>query len=339
MSAMTLKVSDRTRPWFGCGGLRLGLCAVAASAWLCSPVSHSTEPAPPATASATTAAVSVQQRSYKTPEEAVEALVSAAEKFDVTALKEILGPDGVSLVVTGDPVLDRNQSKDFAAAARARSQIVRAPPNAKVATLNVGKDDWPMPIPIIEQHGMWRFDTAAGRMEVLYRRVGRNELDAIEACRNYVLAQNAYALHLHKGSYVNQYAQRIISTPGTQDGLVWRAADGTLQGPLASGLAKALAEGYTSRSEPYHGYFFKILKGQGPYAPLGQLDYVIEGAMIGGFALVAAPADYDVTGVKTFIVSQDGVVYESDLGPTTLDQFRALERFNPDLSWHPLARP
>jgi hypothetical protein len=283
--------------------------------------------------------VKVQQRLYKTPEEAVEALVSAAERFDVTALKEILGPDGVGLVVTGDPVLDRNQSKDFAAAARARSQVVRVPPNARVATLNVGKDDWPLPIPIIEQHGTWRFDTAAGRTEILYRRVGRNELDAIAACRNYVLAQNEYALHVHNGSIVNQYAQRIISTPGKRDGLVWRAADGTLQGPLAAGLAKALAEGYTSRSEPVHGYYYKILKGQGPYAPLGQLDYVIEGAMIGGFALVAAPAEYDVTGVKTFIVSQDGVVYESDLGPTTLDQFRALERFNPDLSWHPLAPP
>jgi Protein of unknown function (DUF2950) len=290
-------------------------------------------------AAATPATKDTAQRSFKTPEEASEALVAAAEKFDVKAMKDILGSAGVDLVVTDDEVQDRNQSKAFAAAARAKSRIVRDAKNPKIARLMVGADDWPLPIPMVEEHGAWRFDTEAGRTEILYRRVGRNELDAIEACRNYVRAQNEYALHRHDGSMVNQYAQRIISTPGKQDGLVWRDKAGALQGPLAVGLANALAEGYTSKTAPYHGYYFKILKGQGAYAPLGTLDYVLHGAMIGGFALIAAPSDYAVTGIKTFMVSQDGIVYESDLGPTTLDQFRSIDRFNPDMSWSPVKAP
>jgi hypothetical protein len=200
----------------------------------------------------------------------------------------------------------------------------------------VGLEDWPMPVPIVEEGAQWRFDSAAGRTEILYRRIGRNELDAIEACRKYVVAQHDYALQKHADSSLNQYAQRIISTAGQRDGLVWRAADGTLEGPLAPALARMLAEGYTERYEPFHGYYFKILTGQGPDAPLGELDYVLKGVMIGGFALVAAPAEYAVTGVKSFIVSQDGVVYERDLGETTLEQFRAMTRFNPSQDWEPV---
>jgi Protein of unknown function (DUF2950) len=298
---------------------------------------------PTARATASTAAAPTTkepaQQSFKTPEEASEALVSAAEKFDVKALTDILGSAGVDLVVTNDRVQDKNQGKAFAAAARAKSKVVRDAKDPKVARMIIGADEWPMPIPIVQEHGAWHFDTDAGRTEILYRRVGRNELDAIEACRRYVKAQNEYALHRQKGSPVNQYAQHILSTPGKQDGLVWRAKDGSLQGPLAPQLAKVLAEGYTSKSEPIHGYYFKILMGQGPYAPLGTLDYVLHGAMIGGFALVAAPAEYEVTGIKSFIVSQDGVVYENDLGPTTLEQFRAMDRFNPDMSWSPLKAP
>jgi hypothetical protein len=311
--------------------LTAGLMAAFGAMSLASPTT------PAATsAAAAPAAPAAAQRTFKTPEEASEALVAAAEKFDVPAMTDILGSSGVDLVVTDDEVQDRNTSKAFAAAARAKSKVVRDAKNAKIARLMIGADDWPLPIPMVQEHGVWRFDTEAGRTEILYRRVGRNELDAIEACRKYVKAQNEYALHRHDGSIVNQYAQRIISTPGKQDGLVWRDKAGALQGPLAAGLADALAEGYTSKMEPYHGYYFKILKGQGAYAPLGTLDYVLHGAMIGGFALIAAPSDYAVTGIKTFMVSQDGVVYESDLGPTTLDQFRAIDRFNPDMSWSPV---
>lgn len=170
---------------------------------------------------------------------------------------------------------------------------------------------------------------------MLYRRIGANELDAIQICRGYVEAQHEYAMTKHDGAEVNQYAQRIISTPGTHDGLVWRNSDGTLGGPIAENIADALQQGYTDKAKPYHGYFFKILKGQGPAAPLGQLNFVVEGAMIGGFALAAAPADYRVTGVKTFIVGYDGTVYQKDLGPDTLKIFSYMELYNPDKSWSP----
>lgn len=149
-------------------------------------------------------------------------------------------------------------------------------------------------------------------------------------------AQEEYALQPREGYQVNQYAQRIVSTPGKQDGLAWQNSDGTWSGPIGENIARAIAQGYTSREEPYHGYFFKVLKGQGPDAPLGQLNYVIEGVMIGGFALVAAPAEYRVTGVQTFIVSNDGVVYQKDFGPGTLDEFKKMELFNPDKSWTPV---
>ena len=285
------------------------------------------------------AASSIQQKVFKTPEAAAEALISAAEKFDVQALTEIFGPDGVDLVVSEDQVSDRNISAGFAAQARTKTLVTRDPDNKKVAVLSVGAEDWPLPIPIVKTSGKWRFDTAAGRDELLYRRIGSNELDAIEICLGYVEAQHEYAYVKREGSLVNQYAQRIISTPGTQDGLAWRGSDGSWQGPVGEGIARAIAEGYSDQLEPYHGYYYKVLKGQGPDAPMGEMDFVVNGAMIGGFALVAAPADYKVTGVKTFIVSHDGVVYEKDLGPTTLEQFRAMERFNPDLSWEPVAGP
>ena len=190
-----------------------------------------------------------------------------------------------------------------------------------------------MPIPIVKRNGTWFFDTKAGREEILYRRIGANELDAIQISRNYVEAQLEYAQTRHDGSALNQYAQRVISSPGKQDGLVWRNADGSLGGPLAAGTADALEQGYTDKSKPYHGYFFKILKGQGSSAPIGKVDFVVEGAMIGGFALVAAPADYRVTGVKTFIVSYEGVVYQKDLGTDTLKIFKAMELYNPDKTW------
>ena len=191
-------------------------------------------------------------------------------------------------------------------------------------------------MPLVKSGGKWYFDSKAGRQELLYRRIGSNELDAIQICNGFVTAQENYALEPRKGYQVNQYAQRIVSTPGTQDGLAWQNPDGTWGGPIGENIAKAIAQGYTSREEPYHGYFFKVLKGQGPDAPLGQLNYVIGGAMIGGFALVAAPADYRVTGVQTFIVSNDGVVYQKDFGPATLDEFKKMELFNPDKTWTPV---
>lgn len=287
-------------------------------------------------ASALAAPAAPAQKKFGTPEQASEALIAAAESFDVAALKEILGPDGVNLVVSHDPVQDRNQAQAFAARARAKTRLVPDPKNPKVVILNAGEEDWPMPIPIVKDGKEWRFDSKAGRQEVLFRRIGRNELDAIEVCHGYVEAQLEYASEKHDGSKVNQYAQHVISTPGRQDGLAWKGPDGSWEGPVGEGIARAIAEGYSDKTEPYHGYFFKILKKQGPAAPFGELDFVVRGVMIGGFALVAAPAEYDVTGVKTFIVSHDGVVYEKDLGPKTLESFKAMDSFNPDSSWHPV---
>ena len=283
------------------------------------------------------AAPAAKHRTFPTARAAADALVAAAEKYDVPALLEILGPDGKALIVSDDPVLDKKIATEFAAEAKKKIEIVPDPKNPKHATLVLGAEDWPMPIPLVESAaGTWSFDTASGRREILIRRIGRNELDAIEVCHGYVEAQEEYASEPRGGSNVTQYAQRVIGSAEKQDGLAWRDPDGTWRGPIGGKIAGAIAEGYSNKYDPYHGYYFKILKGQGPAAPLGQLDYVVKGLMIGGFALVAAPADYGVTGVKTFIVSNDGVVYEKDLGPKTLETFRAMERFNPDTTWSPV---
>jgi hypothetical protein len=276
------------------------------------------------------------QKTFPSAQAAAEALVSAAEAFDVEALKAIFGPEGVDLVVTEDAVQDRNQATAFAAQAREKLVVATDPKDAKKATLIAGKGEWPLPIPIVKTGSAWRFDAVGGRREIFLRRIGRNELDAIQVCRGFVEAQHEYASQRRDGARVNQYAQRIVSTPGKQDGLAWQNADRTWGGPVGEGIARAIAEGYRDRYEPYHGYYFKVLKGQGPNAPLGQLDFVVQGVMIGGFALVAAPADYEKTGVKTFLVSHDGVVWERDLGPRTFEAFRAMERFDPDKSWSPV---
>ena len=214
-----------------------------------------------------------------------------------------------------------------------RKRITVDPNSGNRAFLLVGNEDWPFPVPIIKKGESWIFDSNAGRQELIYRRIGANELDAIDICRGYVEAQYAYAFQPRDGYDVNQYAQRIVSTPGKQDGLAWQSTDGTWAGPIGERIAQAIEQGYTINSDPYHGYFFKILKGQGPASPLGEMDFIVKGVMIGGFALVASPAEYGMTGVNTFIVSHDGVVYERDFGPDTLNQFNKMERFNPDASW------
>ena len=275
------------------------------------------------------------QKTFATPKEAVEALIKATESFDLPALKELLGADGEDLVASEDAVQDKNRAAEFAAKAREKNEIAIDPKNPRRAILSVGKDDWALPIPIVQKGDKWSFDTKAGRKEILLRRIGANELDAIQICRGYVEAQHEYALEKHDGAEVNQYAQRIISSPGMRDGLAWQNSDGSWGGPIGEGVAKALAQGYSNRSQPYHGYFFKILKGQGPAAPLGKMDFVVNGAMIGGFALAAAPAEYRVTGVKTFIVSHEGTVYQKDAGPDTLSIFKDMQVFNPDKMWAP----
>ncbi len=282
------------------------------------------------------AVTSLNPRAFQTAEEAADALIDAAEKFDVAALAEILGPNSYDIIHTGEPARDREVAAEFAQLARMKKNVAHDPKNRRRAFLSIGDDDWPFPLPIVKRGAKWAFDARAGRQEIIYRRIGRNELDAIEICRGYVEAQHDYALVKREGYDVNQYAQRIISTSGKQDGLAWRGADGTWGGAVGEKFARALESGYSGRTEPFHGYYFKVLKGQGPAAPLGRLDFVQKGVMIGGFALVAAPAVYGVTGVKTFMVSHDGVVYEKDLGPRTLTVFKEMERFNPDKTWTPV---
>ncbi len=274
----------------------------------------------------------VPPQQFATAEEAAAALITAAEKFDVAAMKTILGSEGEPLVDSGDSVQDRSDANSFASESKIQMRLDYDSTKTS-AVIAVGSGEWPMPIPLVLRDGKWSFDAATGTQEVLARRIGRNELDAIQVCQGYVEAQREYALTKHDGALVHQYAQRIVSTPGKQDGLAWQAADGTWKGPVGEGIARVIAEGYSIRYQPYHGYYFKILKGQGPNAPMGQMDFVVDGAMIGGFALVAAPADYFVSGVKTFVVSHDGVVYENDLGDSTFVRFNSMERYDPDSTW------
>lgn len=272
-------------------------------------------------------------KAFDTPQAAGDALIQAAETFDVPALKEILGPGSDDIVASEDAVQDKNRAAEFVALAKEKHSIETDAKNPNTATLIVGNEDWPLPIPIVKKGGKWYFDTKTGRENILLRRIGANELDALEICRGFVEDQNEYAADKHDDSTINQYAQKILSTPGKHDGLAWQNPDGTWGGPLGEEVAKALAEGYSDKAKPYHGYFFKVLKGQGKDAPMGEMDFVVGGAMIGGFALVAAPAEYKVTGVKTFIVGHAGITYEKDLGPDTLTVFKNMDRFNPDKSW------
>jgi Protein of unknown function (DUF2950) len=276
------------------------------------------------------------QKTFTTPEQAADTLIAAADKFDQPVLVGIFGPDGKDIVFSGEIGQDRKRAEDFVAKAREKKNVSVDPKTGNRALLVVGSEDWPFPVPIVKSGAGWFFDSKAGKQELLYRRIGDNELDAISVCHGYVEAQYDYAFRTREGYDVAQFAQRIISTPGTHDGLAWQNSDGAWDGPVGEKVARAVGQGY-DLGDPYHGYYFKILKGQGPAAPLGQLDYVVKGVMIGGFALVASPAEYGITGARSFIVSQDGVVYEKDLGPSSLDQFQKMELFNPDSSWDPVS--
>lgn len=272
-------------------------------------------------------------KAFATPQQAAEELINAAAAYNEAELMAIFGPDGEDFVSSADPVRDKNNAAAFAEEARAGHSVKMDPSNPNRATIIVGQEEWPLPVPLIKKNAKWYFDAKSGRQEILFRRIGANELDAIQVCRGFVEAQEEYASQIHDDSGINQYAQKIFSSPGKQDGLYWQNADGSSAGPIGEAVAKALAEGYSVGKPGFHGYYFKILKGQGPAAPMGRLDYVIEGVMIGGFALVAVPVEYRVTGVKTFIVSYDGIVYQKDLGPDSLNIVKNMELYNPDPSW------
>jgi hypothetical protein len=277
----------------------------------------------------------VKPATFKTPEEAANAVIAAAEPFNAAEVTRIFGSEANDIIFPGEPPYEADLVKAFLEQAKAKKSVSVDPQNKNRAILLIGEDDWPFPLPIVKHGLTWSFDSDAGRQELLYRRIGSNELDAIEICLGFVEAQHEYALEKHDGSLVNQYAQRIVSSPGKQDGLAWQNADGTWGGPVGENAARAIEKGYFA-GDAYHGYYFKVLKGQGKAAPLGEIDFVVKGAMIGGFALIAFPAEYRVTGVKTFMVSHDGVVYEKDLGRNTTELVKAIELFNPDESWQPV---
>jgi Protein of unknown function (DUF2950) len=273
------------------------------------------------------------QRAYDTPKQAADALIAAAAKADVAALVAILGPDGKKLVDSGDAVRDKQDLTHFAKRAKEKTSIEYDIADPEVAILVVGAEDWPTPIPIVKSGGKWSFDSKSGAREILARRIGGNELDAIAFLRGYVDAQKDYAAVEHDGSGMLQYAQKTLSSPGKQDGLCWKTADGTFAGPMGDEVAAAVAEGYSDKTKPYNGYYFRILTAQGPAARKGARTYIWNGAMIGGFAMIAWPATYDVTGIQTFIVNQDGDVYQKDLGSETAKLAPQIKAYNPDKTW------
>ena len=283
-------------------------------------------------------AVEVRQALFPSAEDGVQALITALKAGDVEAVLEVLGPEARPLIVSGDPVTDRRDGDRVVQAYEEAHTLVQS--NDTKAVLQLGQDDWPFPIPLVKKGAAWRFDTRAGREELLNRRIGRNELAAIEVCRAYVDAQREYYLRNPQGDALLQYAQQFASTPGKRDGLHWTTKDGEELSPLGPLVARARGEGYKKgqggKPFPYNGYYYRILKTQGPDAPGGAYDYVVRGSMIGGFALVAYPATWGNSGIMTFIVNHDGIVYHKDLGPTTASVAREMRRFNPDSTWQRL---
>lgn len=272
--------------------------------------------------------------SFASPDQAVAALVSALRSGKAEPVLKVLGGEGEKLVRSGDPVADRQARARFLAAFGEAHEIVFR--GDDLATLVIGDTQWPFPIPVVKRGERWQFDTLAGQQEILNRRIGANELDAIEVCRAYVDAQREYASMDRNGDGFLEYAQNLISQPEKHDGLYWPTTGGEPESPIGPLMAQARAGGYSTaygKPRPYHGYYYRILKAQGPDAPGGAADYVVRGHMIGGFALVAYPAQYGSSGIMTFIVNHDGVVYQKDLGPQTTKIAKEMMRYDPDHSW------
>ncbi len=281
-------------------------------------------------------AAKAKQKTFASPEDAVKSLIDAVRTDNTEEMSAILGPDSKSLVSSGDEVEDKAGRERVVKSFEEMNRIEKK--GADRAILHIGNDDYPVPIPIVKKGQTWHFDTKAGKDEMLTRRIGRNELRVIEVMQAYVDAQREYALKDRDRDKVLEYAQKFVSEPGKKDGLYWEAKEGEEQSPLGPLVAKAVKAGYTPRKsgekpKPYQGYFYKILKAQGKNAPGGEYDYMVRGKMIGGFALVAYPAQYGNSGVMTFIVNHDGVVYEKDLGKETAKIAGAMTKYDPDKTW------
>jgi hypothetical protein len=278
----------------------------------------------------------IKQKTFKSPEEAVKSLMDAVKSNDTKEMLAIFGPAGKEIISSGDKVADQAGIEHFIKDYEEMSRLEKE--TDKKVTLVVGKREWPFPIPIVKKGETWVFDTMAGKEELLNRRIGRNELNTIQTCLAIVDAQREYAFRTRDSGGIPEYAKKFISSPGKTDGLYWAAKEGEEQSPLGSLAARAAEEGYKDRKPgdkpaPYHGYFYKILKAQGKNAPGGAYDYVINGKMIGGFALVAFPAEYGASGIMTFIVNHDGVVYQKDLGKETGKIASAMTKYDPDKTW------
>jgi hypothetical protein len=276
-----------------------------------------------------------EQMTFASPKEGVKAVIAACKSNDQDALLKIFGSDGKDIVESGDPSDDMTRRAAFVKLTNEKYKLIPNPMNADTMILSIGKEDYPFPIPLVRKAGRWSFDSSSGRQEILARRIGSNEMSAIEVGRGYVEAQFEYA-QTHRPKGVPTYAQHIVSSPGQQDGLYWEPTKGAPECEVPKGFAQAAAGMSIEKREPYHGYYFRILTAQGPAAHGGAVNYIVNGSMIGGFALVAWPAEYGVSGIQTFIVNHDGVVYESHLGPETGRLGAEMTEFNPDSSWHPV---
>jgi Protein of unknown function (DUF2950) len=279
-------------------------------------------------------ASTVQQTSFASPEDAVAALITALEQNDVAALATLLGPDSEDVVSSGDEVADANARVDFVASFKSRNALV--PEGSSKMTLVVGSDDWPLPVPIVEKDGKWYLDGAAGADEIVYRRVGRNELGAIAVLRGFIDAQLEYAAAGHDGNEPGVFAAKLRSDPGMQNGLYWPTNEGEPQSPAGEAVARAAAEGYravTGKRKPYHGYYYRMLFAQGANANGGAAEYFVDGQLTQGVALLAWPADYGASGVMSFMVNSEGLVYQKDLGEDTAVVADAIQAFDPDGSW------
>jgi hypothetical protein len=276
----------------------------------------------------------VKQKSFGSAEEAVQALISAGRNNDDKELSAIFGPDGKDIMFSGDKAADKQRRENFLAKYDEKNKLVR---EGKSAILVIGKDEWPFPIPIEKKDTAWVFDTKKGKEEILNRRIGENELSTIKTCLAVVDAQREYAMIDRDGDNLHEYAEKFGSDPGKQNGLFWQTKEGDKASPLGELIAKAKSEGYSKKGStnpvPYHGYYFKILKGQGKNATGGAYDYVVKGNMIGGFAVVAWPAQYGNSGVMTFIVNYEGVVYQKDLGKNTDKIAKSMTMYDPDKTW------
>jgi hypothetical protein len=277
----------------------------------------------------------LKQESFSSPEEAVKIMIDALKANDTKTLLTIFGPAGKEIISSGDEVSDKRERERFVQDYEQKNRLAEEG-NGK-AVLYVGNHDWPFPIPITKEGDRWRFNTQEGKEELLDRRIGKDELETIQVCLAMVDAQREYALRDPEHTGLAVYAQKFLSTPGKKDGLYWQAKEGETQSPLGPLAAKAVAEGYGKRSPdrpvPYHGYFYRMLKSQGKNAAGGAYNYVVNGKMIGGFAIVAYPAEYGSSGVMTFVVNQDGVVYQKNLGKETAKLAQAMTKFDPDKTW------